>query len=54
MFSMSELSDNAELVKYSLAVLFILSSITPPVEFVEPVAVKMIGVLQTAPVSRRL
>jgi proteasome activator subunit 4 len=47
---MSECNDNAELVKYSLAVLFVLSSITPPSDFVEPVSSSMLNVIKTSTV----
>ena len=34
---MSELNDSSELQAYSSAVLYILSAVTPPVEFIETI-----------------
>lgn len=34
---MSELNDNSELQSYSSAVLYILSAVTPPTEYVEAI-----------------
>ncbi|KZS93077.1 ARM repeat-containing protein [Sistotremastrum niveocremeum HHB9708] len=45
---MSELSDNPELIKYSVSVLFILSAVTPPHEMIEPVANTIMEVIKTS------
>jgi len=45
---MTELSDNAELVKYSTAVLFILPSITPLPDFVETISRSAIQMMKTS------
>ena len=47
---MTELSDNVELVKYSMAVLFIIPSITPLPEFVGKISESAIQVMETSQV----
>lgn len=49
--SMSELNDNAELSMYSSGVLYILSTVTPPQEFVELVVDSIITTIRLSPVG---
>ena len=51
---MSELQDSSEIQTYSSAVLYILSAITPPPEFVEPFTETFIEAVKSSPVCYRI
>lgn len=48
---MSELQDSSELQSYSSGVLYILSAVTPPVEFVNPLTESFIDAVRMSPVG---
>ncbi len=48
---MSELNDSSELQKYSAAVLYVLSALTPPPSYVEVVADGFLAAIQSSDVS---
>lgn len=48
---MSELQDSPEVQQYSSGVLYILASITPPSEFIEPLTEVFIEAVRSSPVS---
>lgn len=47
---MTELNDNRELMMYSSGVLFILSAVTPPHEYVEPIVNQCISTIKDSSV----
>lgn len=49
---MSELNDSSELQTYSSAVLYVLSAVTPPPEFIEVIADNFINAIKSSTVSR--
>ncbi|KAG8934508.1 hypothetical protein FRC01_002240 [Tulasnella sp. 417] len=48
-FKMAELNDSSELQLYSSAVLIVLSTISPPHEYVEPIIDNLIGAVKSSP-----
>ncbi|KAG8953343.1 hypothetical protein FRC04_002753 [Tulasnella sp. 424] len=48
-FKMAELNDSSELQLYSSAVLIVLSTISPPREYVEPIIDNLIGAVKSSP-----
>ena len=51
---MSELNDSSELQTYSSAVLYVLSAVTPPPEYVEVIADNFINAIKSSTVSTAL
>lgn len=49
---MSELNDNSELQKYSSAVLYVLSAVDPPEEYVGAIAESFLQAIKSSSVSR--
>ena len=49
---MSELNDSSELQTYSAAVLYVLSAVTPPPEYIEVIADNFINAIKSSTVSR--
>ncbi|KAG8737973.1 hypothetical protein FRC10_007440 [Ceratobasidium sp. 414] len=52
LFQMSNLNDSSELMTYSNAVLYLLSAVTPPLEFVEPIVNALIEATTSSPLWR--
>ncbi|KAG8770133.1 hypothetical protein FRC12_004487 [Ceratobasidium sp. 428] len=52
LFQMSNLNDSSELMTYSNAVLYLLSAVTPPLEFVEPIINALIEATTSSPLWR--
>ena len=50
---MSELNDSSELQTYSSAVLYVLSAVTPPPEYIEVIADNFINAIQSSTVRIR-
>jgi hypothetical protein len=48
---MSELMDSSDLRSYAIGLLYILSAVTPSVQYVEPVMDALIEAVRTSPVS---
>lgn len=48
---MSELKDSSELQMYSTAVLYVLSAITPPVEYVDKILENFVYAIKSSQVS---
>lgn len=48
---MSELNDSSELQAYSSAVLYILSAVTPPVEYIEAVLDSFVSAIKSSTVN---
>ena len=48
---MEELNDNSELLTYSSAVLYLLSAVTPPREYIEMVADQFISTIKSTSVG---
>ncbi|KAF8758973.1 hypothetical protein RHS01_02837 [Rhizoctonia solani] len=51
MFQMSNLNDSSELMMYSNAVLYLLSAVTPPLDYIEPIVNELIHAITSSPVS---
>ncbi|CAE6462385.1 unnamed protein product [Rhizoctonia solani] len=52
MFQMSNLNDSSELMMYSNAVLYLLSAVTPPLDYVEPIINELIHAITSSPLWR--
>ncbi|KAJ1310179.1 hypothetical protein OPQ81_006923 [Rhizoctonia solani] len=52
MFQMSNLNDSSELMMYSNAVLYLLSAVTPPLDYVEPIVNELIQAITSSPLWR--
>ncbi|KAG9123719.1 hypothetical protein FRC07_014176 [Ceratobasidium sp. 392] len=52
LFQMSNLNDSSELMTYSNAVLYLLSAVTPPLDFVEPIVNALIEATTSSPLWR--
>ncbi|QRW00399.1 proteasome activator complex subunit 4 [Ceratobasidium sp. AG-Ba] len=52
MFQMSNLNDSSELMTYSNAVLYLLSAVTPPLDYVEPIVNALIEATTSSPLWR--
>ncbi|CEL52206.1 Proteasome activator complex subunit 4 OS=Xenopus laevis GN=psme4 PE=2 SV=1 [Rhizoctonia solani AG-1 IB] len=52
MFQMSNLNDSSELMMYSNAVLYLLSAVTPPLDYIEPIVNELIHAITSSPLWR--